>query len=113
MDQAMQLNSNWNDTFIVPALKKLAMDEKATSEKSLGKRGRWFETKCNPREEWQHADGIAIRDGIKHLRSVPGKPVASPGPAACGRVSCSYKSAIWWCNDVSTNFMLLEHTNEY
>ncbi|KAL4932531.1 uncharacterized protein BDV17DRAFT_254644 [Aspergillus undulatus] len=22
------------------------------------------------------------------------------GPGACGRVSCSYDAAIWWCNDV-------------
>lgn len=25
----------------------------------------------------------------------------SPRPVACGRVSCSHGTAIWWCNDVS------------
>ncbi|OLN91678.1 hypothetical protein CCHL11_06602 [Colletotrichum chlorophyti] len=38
-------------------------------------------------------------DGIKYLRKVKGKPKASAGPAMCGRVSCSWKTAIWWCND--------------
>lgn len=44
---------------------------------------------------------IIVDEGIPYLRSVPGKPGASPGPGLCGQVSCSWGSAIWWCNDVS------------
>lgn len=44
-----------------------------------------------------------ILEGIAYLNSLPGgdRPTNGPGPGACGRVSCSYNSAIWWCNDVS------------
>ncbi|KAI9036071.1 uncharacterized protein KD926_002447 [Aspergillus affinis] len=40
-----------------------------------------------------------IEEGIAHLHRVKGKPRNGPGPGNCGRVSCSYRSAIWWCND--------------
>lgn len=43
----------------------------------------------------------AIYEGINHLNQVPGRPGSAPGPGVCGQVSCSYDSAIWWCNDVS------------
>lgn len=42
----------------------------------------------------------AINNGISYLFKVVGSPSEGPGPGACARVSCSYKSAIWWCNDV-------------
>lgn len=41
-----------------------------------------------------------IKDGIKYLNSIAGQPKNGPGPNNCGRVSCSYNSSIWWCNDV-------------
>jgi hypothetical protein len=50
--------------------------------------------------EWGYASWEAIGDGIKYLDRVPGTPTNRPGPGNCGRVSCSYESAIWWCNDV-------------
>ncbi|KAL2286563.1 hypothetical protein FJTKL_06915 [Diaporthe vaccinii] len=47
------------------------------------------------------AKAVPIWEGINHLNHVSGTPVSRPGPGTCGRVSCSYNSAIWWCNDVS------------
>lgn len=47
------------------------------------------------------AKAVPIWEGINHLNHVSGTPVSNPGPGMCGRVSCSYNSAIWWCNDVS------------
>ncbi|OOF95837.1 hypothetical protein ASPCADRAFT_405538 [Aspergillus carbonarius ITEM 5010] len=41
-----------------------------------------------------------IQEGITYLRGVSGSPSNGPGPGNCGRVSCSYNSAIWWCNDM-------------
>ncbi|KAJ0414340.1 hypothetical protein BJY00DRAFT_318905 [Aspergillus carlsbadensis] len=38
-----------------------------------------------------------LRSGIKYLRKVKGRPHLPP--KKCGRVSCSYDSAIEWCND--------------
>ncbi|RYP32125.1 hypothetical protein DL768_011147 [Monosporascus sp. mg162] len=42
-------------------------------------------------------------DGISYLKSLPddlrcGNPPPEPGKGACGRISCSYHAAIWWCN---------------
>ncbi|KAG9250323.1 uncharacterized protein F5Z01DRAFT_677884 [Emericellopsis atlantica] len=45
------------------------------------------------------AETKAIRAGISYLRGVPGKPHLGAGPGNCSRVSCSYSSAIYWCND--------------
>jgi hypothetical protein len=45
-----------------------------------------------------------IKDGIKYLNGIAGQPKNGPGPNNCGRVSCSYNSSIWWCNDVSILF---------
>ncbi|KAI7777069.1 hypothetical protein LA080_004032 [Diaporthe eres] len=43
-------------------------------------------------------------DGIRYLKTVPGKP--TNGGKSCGRVSCSYGAAIWWCNGNANNFTL-------
>ncbi|KAL4786856.1 hypothetical protein BJX76DRAFT_364703 [Aspergillus varians] len=39
----------------------------------------------------------AIKSGIRYLRKVQGRPRLDGG--TCSRVSCSYNSAITWCND--------------
>ncbi|KAI0459602.1 hypothetical protein F5B21DRAFT_499282 [Xylaria acuta] len=40
-----------------------------------------------------------IRQGITYLHKVHGNCTNGPGPGNCGRVSCSYGSGIWFCND--------------
>ncbi|KAI0159841.1 hypothetical protein GGR57DRAFT_500161 [Xylariaceae sp. FL1272] len=40
----------------------------------------------------------AILDGVKYLNKLKSR-CAMDGPKKCGRISCSYESAIWWCND--------------
>lgn len=54
----------------------------------------------------QSASTAPIDQGIKYLRGVPGRPVLGPGngpgKGRCVIPSCSYKSAILWCNDVSS-----------
>lgn len=42
-----------------------------------------------------------IKEEIKYLRGISGKPRNGPGPSECGRVSCEWSAAIYWCNDVS------------
>ncbi|PIG84669.1 hypothetical protein AARAC_001976 [Aspergillus arachidicola] len=44
-----------------------------------------------------------IEAGIKPLRGVSGHPSNGPGPGNCGRLSCSWGAAIWWCNDMRLN----------
>lgn len=63
-----------------------------------------FSVKCNGR--WVQCSLTQILDGYRYLWKLKGKPTNGPGPGNCGRVSCSYDSAIWWCNDVSNSSFL-------
>ncbi|RYP73364.1 hypothetical protein DL769_004237 [Monosporascus sp. CRB-8-3] len=45
------------------------------------------------------ADKEAIVEAITYLRDLTGACYSYPGPGFCGRISCSYNSAVWWCND--------------
>ncbi|KAI1320861.1 hypothetical protein F5Y16DRAFT_405454 [Xylariaceae sp. FL0255] len=47
---------------------------------------------------------IRIQQGITYLRSLSGTCTNGPGPGNCGRISCSWSSAIYWCNDNPTDF---------
>lgn len=40
-------------------------------------------------------------DAVKYLHNLPGMSGMRAGPKACGRVSCSYDTAVFTCNDVS------------
>ncbi|GAM35627.1 hypothetical protein TCE0_017r04105 [Talaromyces pinophilus] len=51
---------------------------------------------------WAGCSWSRIQQGISYLDGVPGRPSNGPGPGNCGRVSCSYNSAIYWCNDKLT-----------
>jgi hypothetical protein len=41
-----------------------------------------------------------IQQGIDYLSGISGRPHIAPGPFYCSRVSCSWGSAIYWCNEV-------------
>ena len=56
--------------------------------------------------QWGVASTDRIIDGIAYLRSVTTQPSWGPGPGNCGRVSCSWNSAIWACNEHTTEFTL-------
>ncbi|KAI7778631.1 hypothetical protein LA080_001961 [Diaporthe eres] len=60
---------------------------------------------------WPVANGNRIQDGINYLMGVGGQPSNGPGPGACGRVSCSYNAAIWWCNDNRVTYTLPSYKN--
>ncbi|KAK4198692.1 hypothetical protein QBC40DRAFT_298243 [Triangularia verruculosa] len=52
-------------------------------------------------EPWVKTGWLAVKDGIAYLRKVKtAAPKNGPGPNNCGRVSCGYNAAIYWCNDV-------------
>lgn len=71
------------------------------NNKTLDKRTDFSTSKyiCNGR--WRGAPTPEIRKGISYLRNLRGRPHLGPGPGKCSRVSCSWNSAIMWCNDVS------------
>ncbi|KAK0701134.1 hypothetical protein B0T21DRAFT_300738 [Apiosordaria backusii] len=45
------------------------------------------------------ASQLPIWEGIEYLRKLNDTAKNGPGPENCGRVSCSYNSAIIWCNN--------------
>ncbi|KAK2040999.1 hypothetical protein LZ31DRAFT_568316 [Colletotrichum somersetense] len=51
------------------------------------------------KDGWENVDYSQADVGIHYLRTVKGRPRLDPGPANCGRVSCGYEAAIWFCND--------------
>ena len=80
----------------------------------------WLRMECP--SSYDFCSTKRINDGIKHLRKVSGKPreqaYSGSGPYAnCGRVSCSYNSAIYWCNMVSLHllhtYVLWTYTNTH
>ncbi|EFQ25080.1 uncharacterized protein GLRG_00224 [Colletotrichum graminicola M1.001] len=48
---------------------------------------------------WDYVHESEAKVGIHYLKTVKGRPRGDPGPGNCGRVSCGYSSAIWFCND--------------
>ncbi|KAF4589827.1 hypothetical protein GQ602_003716 [Ophiocordyceps camponoti-floridani] len=47
-----------------------------------------------------------IREGINYLSSLGGPPFLPQGPGSCSRVSCSWNSAIWLCNDNPSTLLI-------
>ncbi|KAJ5747690.1 uncharacterized protein N7511_009386 [Penicillium nucicola] len=90
-DEILKLNPKWDEEFLADLPVE---DQPAT----LVKRTDFYGAKyvCG---KWTSARYKPISNGIKYLRGIKGNPRAGPGPSNCARVSCSYKSAIWWCND--------------
>ncbi|KAI1506171.1 hypothetical protein F5X99DRAFT_404218 [Biscogniauxia marginata] len=55
---------------------------------------------CGKIDDRGFADNSRITEGIQYLRTLgPSLARVEPGPARCDRVSCSWDSAIWLCND--------------
>ncbi|GAB0137671.1 hypothetical protein EsDP_00005928 [Epichloe bromicola] len=92
--QVRQLNPRWDETF---ANYSAQGDDASGLE---ARREGALKVLCGSLGyDWAPASVGSIDGGIYHLSHVPGKPRSNPGPGLCGRVSCSYYSAIWWCND--------------
>ncbi|KND89165.1 hypothetical protein TOPH_06106 [Tolypocladium ophioglossoides CBS 100239] len=91
--ELVNLNPNWDTDYTLEASahhdKRDGLVERADFKDSG-----YF---CGGR--WEETDSIWIGYGINYLRRLSGTPSNGPGPGNCGRVSCSFKSAIWWCND--------------
>ncbi|KAJ0159347.1 hypothetical protein CTA2_9885 [Colletotrichum tanaceti] len=60
---------------------------------------------CNT-SKWGNVDTYSSDQGYIHLLGVKGLPRGDPGPGNCGRVSCGYKAAIWFCNDNKRHIVL-------
>ncbi|KAI0379489.1 hypothetical protein F5Y04DRAFT_282910 [Hypomontagnella monticulosa] len=67
-----------------------------TDASDVNKAKAW--TTCTPNGVWW-AQQFRIEEGIEYLRGKTGRCHMVAGPRVCTRISCSYKSGIWWCND--------------
>lgn len=89
----------WNETFQagIPTDPMPTGDD--TSFVSAGTADEQPES-INCKVDYDGARTSKIWDGICYLRRLNTDPPKNgPGPGNCGRVSCSWKSAIYWCND--------------
>ncbi|OGM44221.1 hypothetical protein ABOM_007724 [Aspergillus bombycis] len=97
LSQLREINPNYDAEFAIAAHEIDQPAEQAAEEEDtpshLAKRGN---VACGG---FPKARKTQIKQGIEYLRGVPGKPQRGPGPGSCGQVSCSWSSAIWWCND--------------
>ncbi|CAP73377.1 uncharacterized protein PODANS_2_7610 [Podospora anserina S mat+] len=95
----------WNETFQagIPTDPMPTGDD--TSFVSAGTADEQPES-INCKVDYDGARTSKIWDGICYLRRLNTDPPKNgPGPGNCGRVSCSWKSAIYWCNDVSSPWL--------
>ncbi|KAK4227636.1 hypothetical protein QBC38DRAFT_363874 [Podospora fimiseda] len=107
--QLLSLNPNWDIDFnfnITTSSSISSIPDPIPS--SLSKRD-W--TDCSaPSTHGPALDRNAIYWGIEYLRGLSGQAQRGPGPRSCGRVSCSWNSAIWYCNNNSyTKYMPWYH----
>ncbi|KAK4195762.1 hypothetical protein QBC40DRAFT_310454 [Triangularia verruculosa] len=54
---------------------------------------------CDNDSKWKKASANQIWVGVTYLWKLTGTAKNGPGPGNCGRVSCSWGAAIYWCND--------------
>ncbi|KAF4894973.1 hypothetical protein CGCF415_v012144 [Colletotrichum fructicola] len=50
-------------------------------------------------DNFEPAKSSEVMSAVRYLNDIGGRPKNGGGPANCGRVSCGYKVAVWWCND--------------
>ncbi|KAK4646121.1 hypothetical protein QC761_207555 [Podospora bellae-mahoneyi] len=84
----------WNESFVaqLPAVQLPSrFGFRADDDPELGN---VVSTDCNIPGEAQSE--YRIGQGVSYLRGLSGR--ASNNPGKCGRVSCSYHTAIYWCN---------------
>ncbi|KAK0726641.1 hypothetical protein B0T21DRAFT_293327 [Apiosordaria backusii] len=92
IEQMELLYPGWNQTFHSQLQHHRDTNAKAAVDKE--EPTSWD---CNIDKKMAQQWCISI--GIKYLRGLDGIPKNGPGPGNCGRVSCSYGSAIYWCNE--------------
>ncbi|KAL2803003.1 hypothetical protein BJX63DRAFT_437318 [Aspergillus granulosus] len=87
--QIKELNPDWSLLNLVNETSVLE------SRSDLSKRNQIFPVLCNNRPEG-YADSLVIAQGIMYLEGLGRCHIPA---RACARVSCSWNSAIWACND--------------
>ncbi|KAE8362694.1 hypothetical protein BDV27DRAFT_166013 [Aspergillus caelatus] len=95
----LKLNPSWNEHYMKEMPQESSEVTQPADSFTLEKRADFSNDKYLCRGRWAECSASAASNGVHYLRFVQGWPTNGPGPGNCGRVSCSYKSAIRWCND--------------
>ncbi|KAI1661838.1 hypothetical protein F4813DRAFT_398363 [Daldinia decipiens] len=77
---------------------KFSWDDQENADSTVSLQNSKTHLTCDPNNIWW-AQVFRIEEGIDYLKGIKGRCHMGPGPRVCTRISCSYKSAIWWCND--------------
>ncbi|POR31428.1 Uncharacterized protein TPAR_08361 [Tolypocladium paradoxum] len=56
---------------------------------------------------WGSVNKKGYDEAVPYLQKHDGTPHMLPGPRVCGRVSCSYNTAVWMCNDATDDQYLI------
>ncbi|KUJ23864.1 uncharacterized protein LY89DRAFT_726918 [Mollisia scopiformis] len=74
-----------------------AISNQTLDIRHLGKRSKMQPPLCYPVQDWGRAETAPINTGIRYLNQV--QALCGVGANSCVRVSCSYRAAIYLCND--------------
>ncbi|KAK4228548.1 hypothetical protein QBC38DRAFT_474674 [Podospora fimiseda] len=104
-EKLTEINPNWDEDFAPVIAKRkaqvLAARASSTPEANGGLEKRDW-TICGAAGRGHKNAGLnPIIDGVAYLRTLSGQASRGPGPRSCGQVSCSWDSAIWYCNNNS------------
>ncbi|KAM0388309.1 hypothetical protein ACHAO7_010545 [Fusarium culmorum] len=96
-EELLQLNSDWDEEYAGNSTDSELTERDSGFE--LFARTDFSDAEYHCGGRWPKCRTTFVNQGISYLRRTKGKPTNGPGPGNCGRVSCSFNSAIWWCND--------------
>lgn len=97
--EVTELNPNWKTDFDFDNRVAAASTDNIPWDE-------WDRVICrNFPEDFYLKKNNALSRGVIYLQHTKGVPKEQPGPRRCGRVSCSYNAAIYWCNDVFSIFL--------
>ncbi|KAL3458198.1 hypothetical protein BJX64DRAFT_292459 [Aspergillus heterothallicus] len=109
----LELNPHYDEDF--PDTEAEAEADSATytgleSDSSLDRRRVEHDVTCDPEGRAGHRH---VKSGISYLRKLAKENKIQPRlpPMRCARVSCSYRTGIFWCNDDETNEKVLPSWN--
>ncbi|KAK3988490.1 hypothetical protein QBC44DRAFT_397908 [Cladorrhinum sp. PSN332] len=102
--QLLEINPNWDEEVAATLLAERDAATAALEARAIGDGENGLQ-----KRDWTicgndlGARQDRIREGISYLRGLSGQAVNGPGPRNCSRVSCSWNSGIWYCNNNSFN----------
>jgi hypothetical protein len=133
-EEALKHNPDWDAHYIEPARQKMKralemgsyeeleahfrsadseLESDSESESHLEKRAIFNLGARDCGGRWKEVNWDTALRNTAYLSGLKGYPKRGAGPGNCGRVSCSYNTAIWWCNDEPFDKTLMGYDRIY